>query len=639
MAGRIKDDDIALVRERVRIDEVVREYVQLKSAGGGSLKGLCPFHDERSPSFHVTPARGYFHCFGCGEGGDVITFLMKMDHLTFAEAVEKLANKSGVQLRYEEGGVTPGRQQGQRTRLVEAHRIAAEFYAEKLMAPEAEVGRAFLKERGFDREAAESFGVGFAPQGWDALTTHLREKNFTEQELIAAGLVSQGNRGTYDRFRGRLIWPIKDIGGDVIGFGARKLFEDDQGPKYLNTPETTLYKKSQVLYGVEAAKREIARRQQAVIVEGYTDVMACHLAGVGTAVATCGTAFGQEHIKVLRRLLMDQNEFRGEVVFTFDGDAAGQKAALRAFEDDQKFVTQTFVAVEPTGLDPCDLRLQHGDEAVRELVARRQPLFEFAIKTTLSQFDLDTAEGRIGALQSAAPLVGRIRDQALRPEYARSLAGWLGMEVAPVNDAIARAARQAPAQTRTRPPVAQVRRDEHGEPIEEPVVAPPTSTVPRPDPRDRELTAERETLKLVLQQPAIVGPRFDGIDRASFSAPAYALVADAVAAAGGVGAGIVGEAWVTAVLEAAPDDGLRGVITELAVEPLLAESEQDVRYSESIVTKLEELLVTRKIVELKSRLQRTNPVEQADDHNRMFGELLALEAYRRALRERAIGEL
>ena len=179
----------------------------------------------------------------------------------------------------------------------------------------------------------------------------------------------QGQRGVYDRFRGRLIWPIRDISGDVIGFGARKLFEDDQGPKYLNTPETPLYKKSQVLYGVDLAKQEIARRFQAVIVEGYTDVMACHLAGVETAVATCGTAFGEEHIKVLRRLLMDQSEFRGEVVFTFDGDAAGQKAALKAFEGDQKFVTQTFVAVEPDGLDPCELRQHKGDAAVRDLVA------------------------------------------------------------------------------------------------------------------------------------------------------------------------------------------------------------------------------------------------------------------------------
>jgi DNA primase len=641
MAGRIRDDDIALVRERARIDEVVREHVQLKNAGGGSLKGLCPFHDERSPSFHVTPARGYFHCFGCGEGGDIITFLMKIDHLTFAEAVEKLAIRAGVQLRYEEGGVNPSRQQGQRTRLVEAHRLAAEFYSEQLMTPEADIGRTFLKQRGFDRAVSERFGVGFAPQSWDALTNVLREKGFTEQELIAGGLVSQGARGTYDRFRGRLVWPIKDIGGDVIGFGARKLSEEDTGPKYLNTPETPLYKKSQVLYGVEMAKREIARRQQAVIVEGYTDVMACHLAGVETAVATCGTAFGQEHIKVLRRLLMDQNEFRGEVVFTFDGDAAGQKAALRAFEDDQKFVAQTFVAVEPTGLDPCDLRLQHGDEAVRELVARRAPLFEFAIKSTLAQFDLDTAEGRIGALQSAAPLVGRIRDRALRPEYARALAGWLGMEVGPVNEAVGRAERadagrsRTPAPARRAAPTAEGPADEAGVAAEAPALPP----LQRPDPNDRDLHVEREALKLALQQPAIVGPRFDGIERAAFTAPAYALTAEAVEKAGGIGAGIVGEQWVTAVREAAEDDRIRGFVTELAVEPLLAESEQDVRYAESIITALEERLVTRRIVEVKSRLQRTNPLEDADAHNRMFGELVALESYRRALRERAVGEL
>ncbi len=383
MAGRIRDEDIALVRERARIDEVVREYVTLKSAGGGSLKGLCPFHDERSPSFHVTPARGMFYCFGCGEGGDVLTFLQKMDHLSFAEAVEKLADKTGVELRYAEGGAAVNRQQGQRTRLVEAHKVAAAFYVKQLAAPEAEAGRGFLLERGFDGDAAAHFGVGYAPKGWDALTKHLRGQGFSDAELLAGGLVSQGNRGVYDRFRGRLVWPIRDLGGDVIGFGARRLYDDDEGPKYLNTPETPIYKKSQVLYGIDLARRDISKGQQAVIVEGYTDVMACHLAGLTTAVATCGTAFGSEHIKVLRRLLMDDDQMRGSVVFTFDGDAAGQKAALRAFGEDQRFVTQTYVAVEPTGLDPCDLRIQRGDEAVTDLVNRRVPLFEFAVRTTL----------------------------------------------------------------------------------------------------------------------------------------------------------------------------------------------------------------------------------------------------------------
>ncbi|HZE34262.1 MAG TPA: DNA primase, partial [Actinoallomurus sp.] len=344
MAGRIRDEDIALVRERSPIDSVVGEYVQLRNAGGGALKGLCPFHDEKSPSFNVS--NGLWHCFGCGEGGDAIAFIQKIDHLSFAEAIEHLASKAGIQLRYTEGGYVPGRQKGERTRLVEAHRAAAEYYAEQLMTPAAEIGRRFLSERGFGREEAARFGVGYAPNEWEALVRHLRGRGFSDKELITGGLASQGRRGPIDRFRGRLIWPIRDLTGDVVGFGARRLEERDDGPKYLNTPETPLFKKGSVLYGADLAKKEIARRRQAVIVEGYTDVMACHLAGVGTAIATSGTSFGEEHIKILRRLLMDQDEASGEVIFTFDGDAAGQKAALRAFESEHKFAAQTFVAVQ-----------------------------------------------------------------------------------------------------------------------------------------------------------------------------------------------------------------------------------------------------------------------------------------------------
>ncbi len=447
MAGRIRDEDVALVREKARIDEVVRDYVALKPAGGGSLKGLCPFHDERSPSFHVTPSRGMYYCFGCQEGGDVISFVQKLDHLTFAESVEKLAGRTGVTLRYAEGGAGVNRQQGQRTRLVDANKAAAEFFVERLTSPEAQVGRVFLTERGFDAATAADFGIGFAPKSWDALTGHLRQRGFTDAELMAAGLVSQGNRGIYDRFRGRLVWPIRDLAGDVVGFGARRLLDDDDGPKYLNTPETPLYKKSQVLYGIDRARREISKQQQVVVVEGYTDVMACHLAGVTTAVATCGTAFGSEHIKVLRRLLMDDDKMKGEVVFTFDGDEAGRRAALKAFDDDQRFVSQTFVAVEPHGLDPCDLRQQHGDTSVRDLVERRVPLFEFAIRSTLAGYNLETAEGRVAALRDAAPIVARIKDPALRPEYVRRLAGWLGIDVQTVSRAVGggRGPQSAPA--------------------------------------------------------------------------------------------------------------------------------------------------------------------------------------------------
>ena len=346
MAGRVRTDDVATVRERVPIDQVIGEVVTLRTAGAGSLKGICPFHDERSPSFHVTPARGLYYCFGCGEGGDVVDFLMKHDHLSFTEAIEKLAQRAGVTLRYEDGGA-PERRGPNRTRLVAANRAAADFFTAALTSPEASVGRQFLDDRGFDAEAQARFGVGYAPRSWDALLGQLRSRGFSDAEIVAAGLVSQGQRGTFDRFRGRLVWPIRDAAGDVLGFGARKLTDDDDGPKYLNTPETALYKKSHVLYGLDLARRDIAKRRQVVLVEGYTDVMAAHLAGVTTAVATCGTAFGADHASLLRRYLMDDDAFGGEVIFTFDGDAAGQKAALRAFEGDQRFVAQTFIAISP----------------------------------------------------------------------------------------------------------------------------------------------------------------------------------------------------------------------------------------------------------------------------------------------------
>ncbi len=429
MAGRINDDDVKAVRDAVPIDSVVSEYLQLRSAGGGNLKGLCPFHDEKSPSFQVSPSKGLFHCFGCQEGGDSISFLMKLEHLTFAESVERLAAQAGITLRYEQGGYNTHRQQGERTRLLEAHKVAAAFFAERLASPEAEIGRRFLQERGFDEQAAAHFGVGYAPGGWDQLVRYLRGRGFTDRELLTSGIAQDGRRGPIDRFRGRLVWPIRDITGEVVGFGARRLREEDTGPKYLNTPETPIYQKSRVLYGIDLAKRDIAKDNRAVVVEGYTDVMACHLAGITTAIATCGTAFGSEHIKILRRVLMDDSSSHraGEVVFTFDGDAAGQKAALRAFDEDQRFAARTSIAISPGGMDPCDLRLAHGDTAVAEMIETRSPLFEFALRSVIERHNLDTAEGRSAALEHATPIVARMKDSSIQHEYAVRLAGLVGI--------------------------------------------------------------------------------------------------------------------------------------------------------------------------------------------------------------------
>ena len=449
--ARIRQADVDEVKSRTNIADIVGERVALKSAGVGSLKGLCPFHDEKSPSFHVRPQVGYYHCVGCGESGDVYSFLREMDHVSFTEAVERLAGRIGYTLNYEDGGTAPDN--SGRSRLYAANSAAAEFFRSQLLTSDAETGRRFLGERGFDAGAAAHFGVGFAPRGWDGMLKALTAQGFTRDELLAAGLVSQGQRGVYDRFRGRLVWPIRDVTGQTIGFGARKLFDDDKGPKYLNTPETVIYKKAQVLYGLDLAKRDIARGdpRRVVVVEGYTDVMACHLAGITTAVATCGTAFGTEHIKVLRRIMGDDSA-SGEVVFTFDGDEAGQKAALRAFTEDDRFNAQTFVAVAPNGLDPCDLRLQRGDAAVRGLMDTKVPMFEFAIDRKLAGFDLATVEGQVGALRAAAPIVAEIRDRLLRPGYERVLARRLGMDPTEVRAEVERAARgQSQTQARREP--------------------------------------------------------------------------------------------------------------------------------------------------------------------------------------------
>ncbi|NHC24118.1 DNA primase [Nocardioides sp. IC4_145] len=631
MAGLIREESIAEVREKARIDDVVAEHVTLRNAGGGSMKGLCPFHDEKSPSFHVTPSRGFFHCFGCQAGGDVIKFVMDIDALSFAEAVERLADKYGVQLRREEGDVRDDRPKGpQRSRLVEAHKVAQQFYAEQLATPDALVARQFLAERGFDQSAAETFGIGFAPRDGDALFKHLRQLAFSQEELVVGGLVAVG-RSAYDRFRGRLLWPIRDASGDTIGFGARRIFDDDRiDAKYLNTSETPIYKKSQVLYGIDLARKDMARSSQAVVVEGYTDVMACHLAGVTSAVATCGTAFGDEHARVLRRFMNDHEEFRGEVIFAFDGDAAGQKAALRTFSGDQNFVSQTYVAVEPDGLDPCDLRIKQGDAAVRELVARRVPLYRFVLSNVVGKYDLDRADSRVDALREGARLVSSIRDKSKVDAFARELAGMVGIDVDQARAEVRRAAARGPA----RPDQRGSRRSE---PQQAETPAPPAPRNPVPDLRDPRFALERETLKLVIQHPMAIGRTTSDIGVEDFTHPVYRAVWELVAAAGGPVAGSGDATWAGRLRDAATDPAVSSAISALGVEPIRTAKEPDAAYVSVHVFRLLELTAMRRIADLKSKLQRTNPVENAAEYNRMFGELAALEQHRRTLRERTVG--
>jgi DNA primase len=643
VAGRINDDDVKAVRDAVPIDAVVSEYLQLRNAGGGNLKGLCPFHDEKSPSFQVSPGKGLFHCFGCQEGGDTIAFVMKIDHLTFSETVERLAAMAGITLRYEEGGYNPSHQRGERIRLVEAHKHAAQFYIEQLeTAAEAAAGRTFLAERGFDHDAARHFSVGYSPQGWDHLTRFLRGKGFSDKELVLSGLSQDGRRGPIDRFRGRLMWPIRDISGDVVGFGARKLYESDNGPKYLNTPETAIYKKSQVLYGIDLAKKEIARTSRAVVVEGYTDVMACHLAGQTTAIATCGTAFGGDHIKILRRLLMDNAT--AEVIFTFDGDAAGQKAALRAFEDDQKFAAETSIAITPGGMDPCELRLAEGDQAVHKLVESRTPLFEFAIRQMVARHNLETPAGRAAALDEAAPIVAGIKNIAIQHESAVQLAGIVGiLDTQFVVKRVAQLARwardrgAAPGRPGTGRP-GSGGRDGRG-PDRAADQRPPEPSGPALNLRSPAHRTERELLKLALQRPELVSPAFDAYGVDEFTAPPYASVRRTIAEAGGAEQGTAdAPGYLAAVREAAPDDTVRALVTELAVEAIHARSVDEI-YAGVQLVQVRLRAVDRRIAEVQGSLSRLGQHADPGHLSAVQNELWVLQQYAQSLRSQGAAAL
>lgn len=669
MAGLIRREDIDQVRERARIDEIVGEQVALRPAGVGALKGLCPFHDERTPSFHVRPAQGYYHCFGCGQGGDVIKFVEDVHHLSFTEAVQYLADKTGVTLHYEDTGAAEKKDPNRvsRSRILEANRNAAQFFRSQLGSEDAVGAQKFLSARGFDADVAAKFSLGYAPASWDALLSFLRKRGFTEPELAASGLFSRGQRGPYDRFRGRLIWPISNLTGEVVGFGARRLGEDDKGPKYLNTPETAVYKKSKVLYGIDRAKKAISKQRRIVVVEGYTDVMAAHLAGVECAVATCGTAFSSDHVQIVRRLLGDNADPAagvllssgkargGEVIFTFDGDEAGQKAALHAFGEDQAFASQTFVAIEPSGKDPCDLWQAQGAGAVRALVDSRRPLFEFVLRTTLKAHNLDTSEGRVAGLRAAAPIVGRIRDVALRSEYTRRLAGWVGMPENEVRQIVHNASRAQPRSPQgagngaAASPygVSEAARSGAGRDSAAPGVP---GAISLPDSSDPVANLEKQALECLLQLPAsLFGLGVETVSPAAFRVPMFSALFAAVSSLGGLdqyaelwrGAedelGVKGQRaillankrWVELVGSSVSAQ-LKSLVSALVVSPLPQDDPARLNdYARGMWGAMICGDLARQIADTKARLQRCDP--QDERYQQIFAELMSLENRRRQL--------
>jgi DNA primase len=613
VAGKISARDIEEVKARVNIADVIGGYVALKPASAGSLKGLCPFHQEKSPSFNVRPLQGFYHCFGCGAGGDVYKFLQEMESLSFYEAVENLAQKASYTLTYEAGSNAPD--QGQKARIFEANLAASKYFAEQLGSDAATTGRDFLKSRGFDKSAAETFGVGFAPKGWNNLVDHLKTLGFTEDELVLASLASRGERGLYDKFRGRLIWPIRDTSNQVIGFGARKLFDDDQGPKYLNTSETPVYHKSAVLYGIDLAKKEISKSQKVVVVEGYTDVMACHLAGVTTAVATCGTAFGDEHIRILNRMLSANVDNPAEVIFTFDPDEAGQKAAMRAFADADKFHANSFIAVGPDGLDPSDLRVQKGDEAVQLMIESKKPIYEFAIKQKLKNFDLSSVEGRVGAARAAANVIATIRDSAMRSVYLREVANWVNLDVSEVSALVDRAIKDKVVAA-----VAPMRQDISLEPA--------VTSFDVPDLRDPTIRFERQLLEVLVQHPSEVEEsKFMDLVSGDFLARVHSMIASALSANA---SHRKDSNWLVKLSESL-DPALHKSLREIAATALPASTPEELkRYINGVVISGFINLLTRQKLSLQAVLRQTEPTDEAKIAE-IQKELVDIEQRRRAL--------
>lgn len=512
--GRINPDDIGLLRTRVPIEDIIGQYVTLKRSGS-NFSGLCPFHEESTPSFSVSPDRGLFHCFGCQESGDMYTFIQKMEDITFVESVEKIAEKAGYTLRYVEGSAPNNSTSSSvKKQLVSAHQKAIELYTRALRSnPNASAGLAYLRDRGFTDEDMELFSIGYAPDEWSFLCDALKKEGFTEEILIQAGLATKSkNNKVFDRFRNRLMWPIFSASGEPIGFGARRLTDDKTEAKWLNTSETPIYKKSEVLYGLHSARKSISSERKVVIVEGYGDVMACHLSGIPYAVAASGTAFGTDHIRIIKRLLRD-DDYRGQIIFTFDGDEAGMNAARRAFPIINQTAAQTLVALAPEGMDPLDVRIKNGSAALVEMVNGAIPLVEFVLRHAIDQFDLSQPEARISSLRAASELLLEIKDVTLRDFYIRKVAGWVGLpesSVASTLAAVAKNRKSVMAPTPTSPETGSQEA--------------PATQVAMPKKTDPKLWNERELLKLLVQAETV--PYID-LPPNAFTHPAYQAIFNA----------------------------------------------------------------------------------------------------------------
>ena len=599
--AKIKEDDIDALRERADIVEVVSAVSQLKRSGAHTFKGLCPFHSEKTPSFQVDAAKGLWHCFGCGEGGNVYHFVQKIENLPFPEAVEWLARKFAFELHYEEA--RPGEHtaaRGRKARLVEANDAAARFFNQQLFtAADASAARTYLESRGFGREVAERWQLGYAP-GRNALARHLMAKGFKQDEMVDAGLVRVSDRdgSLYDTFRQRITFPTWNLQGDVVGFGARAL--GDEQPKYLNTMETPVFSKSRVMYGLNRAKSAIARGA-ALVVEGYTDVIALHEAGVHEAVATNGVALGDTHFEQLKK-------FSSRAILMFDADAAGTGATERGFGIHHRISMEVLVAPLPPGRDPADVVASDGEEGIRKVVDAALPLLEFKLEQTLNKLPLDTPEARSHAVRQACEVLGWHPDPIARHEYAFMAARRIGVDPEVVHRALdeERSRRSGTGGTETEAT------------------------------RDRRfpghVKVEREALQLLLLRTQEAGPWATQVEPANFtSAPRRELFTQA-------------RSWVergSAIDERAFAQGLSpdalSMFTELTVGAEVPEDDELEGRLREVFVRLQVFALEREIKGRRNTLQEINPLDDPQRHDELFTELVGLEATRRDLLRKVQG--
>jgi DNA primase len=589
--ARIRQEDVEAVKERTDIVQLVGQYLTLKKSGHDSLTGLCPFHQEKTGSFSISPSKQVFYCFGCGKGGDAITFLRELEHLSYVEAIERLASTAGVTLRYEGDSATERRAAERRKALYRANEQAASLFSTMLTSgKEATDARAYVTERGISAESIQTFEIGYAPGYSDFLLRRLSgARDLSTELLLEAGLASRGEDGTVrDRFRGRLTFPIQDLQGRHIGFGARVLPSDARAgeqAKYLNTAETPIYRKHEVLYNMHRARQAVAKTGDVFVVEGYTDVIGLAQAGITNVVATCGTALGERHFEQLSR-------FADRAILSFDSDEAGARAAERAFGFQERYPITAVVLIMPDGLDPADFVAKHGADAVTAAASSARPLVEYMVRRTVERHDLGTIEGRSAAVADALPILERLNDPIRRSEYEGLLADLAGVSHASVAQSLARQLSGKPAEV--------------------------ASTMKRGTARER---LEREVVKLIARGD--LGPDLAAtIDETDFSTPKQRALFVALR----------DEKWDAGTIVGGEDGDLSAKVAALIVEPL--EGDPTPAYAEAVVDRLRTFVLKAQSDEVRGKLQRMNPTTDAA-YDELFRRLVEIDGELRRLKERS----